>query len=127
MLLSFLLAFLLMVLGRNGLAASVEDAAKAEGNVVLYGTMSAPDLARLVQAFEKRYPAIKVQSFRANSERVLNRPGKGRSLSPAMGEPSCARAWRKNFRGSSRASSSIRSSRSWGRITRRSASCIIQS
>jgi iron(III) transport system substrate-binding protein len=70
---SFLLAVSLLCLVRGGLAANAEDAAKAEGTVVLYGTMSAPDLARLVQAFEKRYPSIKVQSFRANSERVLNR------------------------------------------------------
>jgi iron(III) transport system substrate-binding protein len=72
-LLSIVLALLSICAGREGLAASAEEATKAEATVVLYGTMSAPDLARLVQAFEKRHPSIKVQSFRANSERVLNR------------------------------------------------------
>jgi hypothetical protein len=40
--------------------------------LVFYGTMSSPDMLRVVQAFEGKYPFIKVQTFRANSERVLN-------------------------------------------------------
>ncbi|HEX9145371.1 MAG TPA: extracellular solute-binding protein [Candidatus Binatia bacterium] len=47
--------------------------AKKEGNLVFYGTMSSPDMVRVVQAFESKYPFIKVQTFRANSERVLNK------------------------------------------------------
>ncbi len=47
--------------------------AKKEGNLAFYGTMSAPDMVRVVKAFESKYSFIKVQTFRANSERVLNK------------------------------------------------------
>ncbi|MBI4528826.1 MAG: extracellular solute-binding protein [Deltaproteobacteria bacterium] len=54
-------------------AASLIDDAKKEGSVVLYGTMTNVDLQRLSAAFEKKYPFMKVEMFRGNSERVLNR------------------------------------------------------
>ncbi|MBI4524416.1 MAG: extracellular solute-binding protein [Deltaproteobacteria bacterium] len=55
------------------LAASVLDAAKKEGVVVLYAAGNVEDFQKLNGAFEKKYPFLKVQLFRANWERVRNR------------------------------------------------------
>ena len=63
---------LLSFLSAQVFADTLSDA-KKEGNLVFYGTMSSPDMIRVVQAFETKYPFIKVQTFRANSERVLNK------------------------------------------------------
>jgi ABC-type glycerol-3-phosphate transport system substrate-binding protein len=63
---------LLSLLSRHAFADTLSEA-KKEGNLVFYGTMSSPDMVRVVQAFESKYPFIKVQTFRANSERVLNK------------------------------------------------------
>lgn len=49
------------------------DKAKAEGSVVLYGTMNTEHMGKLIEAFNRKHPAVKVESFRGNSERVLNR------------------------------------------------------
>jgi len=65
-------AFVFSLLLAPAFADTVSEA-KKEGNFIFYGTMSAPDMARVVTAFESKYPFIKVQTFRANSERVLNR------------------------------------------------------
>jgi iron(III) transport system substrate-binding protein len=54
-------------------SADTVSEAKKEGDLVFYGTMSAPDMAQVVKAFESKYPFIKVETFRANSERVLNK------------------------------------------------------
>src|SRR6185436_15266898 len=48
------------------------DAAKKEGEVVWYTTLIVDQLARpMVAAFEKKYPGIKVSTFRANSTDVV--------------------------------------------------------
>lgn len=63
-----------LVLWVSGVGAdALVDKAKKEGTVVLYGTTSVDHLAKLSKAFEKKYPFLKVKTFRANSERVLNR------------------------------------------------------
>ncbi len=68
----FLLLTALCFSPAQAAGASVEDA-KKEGSVVFYGTMNAEHMVRLIQAFNEKYPFIKVESFRGNSERVLNR------------------------------------------------------
>ncbi len=69
---TFGIVFLLSLLCSQAFADTLSEA-KKEGNLTFYGTMSAPDMARLVKAFESKYPFLKVQTFRANSERVLNK------------------------------------------------------
>jgi iron(III) transport system substrate-binding protein len=54
-------------------ATSIIEEAKREGSVVLYGTMTQADMLKLNEAFERKYPFIKVGTFRGNNERVLNR------------------------------------------------------
>jgi iron(III) transport system substrate-binding protein len=55
------------------LAASVEDAAKKEGSVVVYGAGNIEDWQKLNAGFEKKYPGVKVNLFRGNWEKVRNR------------------------------------------------------
>jgi iron(III) transport system substrate-binding protein len=50
----------------------VVDAARKEGEVSVYTSLIAEDLASLSQAFEKKY-GIKVKGWRAGSEKVLQR------------------------------------------------------
>ncbi|MFQ5904314.1 MAG: ABC transporter substrate-binding protein [Candidatus Binatia bacterium] len=47
--------------------------AKKEGKVVWYGSLSLEDLKRLANAFEKKYPFLKVDPFRASGERIANK------------------------------------------------------
>jgi len=54
-------------------AASVEEIAKAEGEVVLYSSLNNEQIVTLVDAFRKKYPFIKPSFYRATSERVLQR------------------------------------------------------
>ena len=49
------------------------DGAKKEAAVVVYTGSSAGDAAKLIAAFESKYPFVKVNLFRGNNERVLNR------------------------------------------------------
>jgi ABC-type Fe3+ transport system substrate-binding protein len=65
-------AFLILLLLAQAFADTVGEA-KKERTLVFYGTMSAPDMVRVVKAFESKYPFLKVETFRANSERVLNK------------------------------------------------------
>ena len=53
--------------------SSLIDEAKKEGTVVVYSTMNAEHYGKLVQAFHAKYPFIKVEGFRGNSVRVVNR------------------------------------------------------
>jgi len=50
----------------------IVDAAKKEGQVSVYTSLISEDLTALSQAFEKKY-GIKVQGWRAGSEKVLQR------------------------------------------------------
>lgn len=54
-------------------AATVEDAAKSEDEVVLYSSLNNEQIVTLVDAFKKKYPLIKPSFYRATSERVLQR------------------------------------------------------
>jgi iron(III) transport system substrate-binding protein len=47
--------------------------AKAEGQVVFYTTMGIDTVRPVTLAFEKKFPFLKVEVLRANSERMFNR------------------------------------------------------
>ncbi|MBI4522760.1 MAG: extracellular solute-binding protein [Deltaproteobacteria bacterium] len=52
---------------------SVLEGAKKEGSVVWYGTMNVTDARKVIEAFEKKYPFLKVNLYRAGSQPLLNR------------------------------------------------------
>ena len=52
-------------------AATLEESAKIEGEVVLYSSLNNEQIVTLVDAFKKKYPAIKPSFYRGTSERVL--------------------------------------------------------
>jgi iron(III) transport system substrate-binding protein len=54
-------------------AATFEESAKAEGEVVLYSSLNNEQIVTLVDAFKKKYPYIKPSFYRGTSERVLQR------------------------------------------------------
>jgi iron(III) transport system substrate-binding protein len=65
---------ILSVLSSNILqAATLEDSAKTEGEVVLYSSLNNEQIVTLVEAFRKKYPSIKPSFYRGTSERVLQR------------------------------------------------------
>ncbi len=49
------------------------DGAKKEGNLSIYTSAQGDDMGALVAGFEKKYPGIKVTTWRAGSEKVLQR------------------------------------------------------
>ncbi|MBI4527094.1 MAG: extracellular solute-binding protein [Deltaproteobacteria bacterium] len=53
--------------------SSLIDEAKKEGKLVFYSTMTAEHHDKVVQAFHSKYPFIKIEGFRANPVRVVNR------------------------------------------------------
>src|SRR4029450_2189800 len=54
-------------------AATLEESAKIEGEVVLYSSLNNEQIVTLVDAFKKKYPAIKPSFYPATGERVLQR------------------------------------------------------
>lgn len=69
-----LLLFVPWVLFRGATnAATPEESAKTEGEVVLYSSLNNEQIVTLVDAFKKRYPFIKPSFYRGTSERVLQR------------------------------------------------------
>jgi len=54
-------------------AATLEESARAESEVVLYSSLNNEQIVTLVEAFKKKYPAIKPSFYRGTSERVLQR------------------------------------------------------
>jgi len=54
-------------------AATLEDSAKAEGELVLYSSLNNEQIVTLVDAFKKKYPFINPSFYRGTSERVLQR------------------------------------------------------
>jgi len=54
-------------------AASIEDSAKTEGEVVLYSSLNNEQIVTLVDALKKKYPFIKPSFYRGTSDRVLQR------------------------------------------------------
>ena len=71
--------FLIVVILLTSVAAAfAEDVeriakAKAEGEVVFYSTMGIDTMRPVTLAFEKKFPFLKVEVLRLNSERVFNR------------------------------------------------------
>jgi iron(III) transport system substrate-binding protein len=49
------------------------EGAKKEGALTIYTSAQAKDMGALVSAFEKKYPGVKVEMWRASSEKVLQR------------------------------------------------------
>ena len=71
---TLLVRFTACTLLRSALkAATLEESAKSEGEVVLYSSLNNEQIVTLVDAFKKKYPAIKPSFYRATSERVLQR------------------------------------------------------
>ncbi len=68
-----LTALLLLVLPSASRAASVEDLANKEGEVVFYSSLNNEQIVTFRDAFQKKYPAVKVEFYRGTSERVLQR------------------------------------------------------
>ena len=69
----FVLFVLLGLIFVTAHAATIEDSAKAEGEVVLYSSLNNEQIVTLVDAFKKKYPNIKPSFYRGTSERVLQR------------------------------------------------------
>jgi len=64
---------LLLALATVSRAASVEELAKGEGEVVFYSSLNNEQIVTFRDAFQKKYPSIKVEFYRGTSERVLQR------------------------------------------------------
>ena len=63
-----------MVLGSVVLAQSpILEGAKAEKQLLVYGTTQAPVMNRLVQAFNRKFPFIRVEYWRGGAEKVAQR------------------------------------------------------
>jgi len=73
MLRSFFVLFVVIVLNATAQAAAPDDMARAEGEVVLYSSLNNEQIVTLIDAFKKKYPAIKPSFYRGTSERVLQR------------------------------------------------------
>jgi len=54
-------------------AATLEESAKAEAELVLYSSLNNEQIVTLVDAFKKKYPFINPSFYRGTSERVLQR------------------------------------------------------
>src|SRR5262249_23091998 len=54
-------------------AATVEESARTEGEVVLYSSLNNEQIVTWVEGFKKKYPFIKLSFYRGTSERVLQR------------------------------------------------------
>ncbi|HXG50334.1 MAG TPA: extracellular solute-binding protein [candidate division Zixibacteria bacterium] len=66
----------LLLSGRGGVEASGHldlDAARKEARVMVYSSISLEDLTILTRAFQKRYPGIQVQSYRAGKIKLAQR------------------------------------------------------
>lgn len=71
---TYVLVGLLFGSTNAALAASVEDAAKKDGSVVVYGAGNVEDWQKINAAFEKKFSLSQSQSlFRGNWEKVRNR------------------------------------------------------
>jgi iron(III) transport system substrate-binding protein len=68
-----LLVFVLLVLFSPARAATLDEAARAEGEVVLYSSLNNEQIVTLVDAFKKKYPGIKPSFYRASTEAKAGR------------------------------------------------------
>src|SRR5206468_10729748 len=62
-----------VILVGAAMGQSILEGAKKEGQVVLYASMEAVSAQKIVAAFEKKYPFIKVDATRIGSERMATR------------------------------------------------------
>ena len=53
--------------------AQIVEGARAEKELLTYATTQAPVMNRLVQGFNKKYPFIKVEYYRAGAEKIAQR------------------------------------------------------
>src|SRR5215475_8016401 len=58
---------------QSGPSEAVLEGAKKEGTVGWYGTINVTDGRKVIDAFEKKYPFLKVNLYRAGSQTLLNR------------------------------------------------------
>lgn len=59
--------------GQSEHTAKLIDGAKKEEGLVWYTSMNVSDSRRLLDAFEKKFPFVKTELFRAGTERTMNR------------------------------------------------------
>jgi len=57
----------------QSLAASLEELARAEGEVVFYSSINSDQIKMLTDGFAKKYPYVLVSFYRATGERVMQR------------------------------------------------------
>src|SRR5262249_844118 len=88
----FLLLITWLLLASAPEAATPEESARVEGEVVLYSSLNNEQIVTLVDAFKKKYPTIKPSFYRATREGVRQRPLTGArvgrfgvDVSPAAG------------------------------------------
>jgi iron(III) transport system substrate-binding protein len=62
-----------VILVGAAMGQSILEGAKKEGQVVFYASMEAVSAQKIVAAFEKKYPFIKVDAIRIGSERMATR------------------------------------------------------
>ena len=53
--------------------AQIVEGAKTEKELLTYATTQAPVMNRLVQGFNKKYPFVKVEYYRAGAEKIAQR------------------------------------------------------
>jgi len=70
---TLLVVFVLLVLFPPVRAATLDEAARGEGEVVLYCSLNNEQIVTLVDTFKKKYPYITPSFYRGTSERVLQR------------------------------------------------------
>jgi iron(III) transport system substrate-binding protein len=70
---TFVVFFVLAGFAAPAAAASLEDGAKTDGEVVLYSSLNNEQIVTLIDAFKKKYPFIKPSFYRGTSDRVLQR------------------------------------------------------
>src|SRR4026209_1498438 len=70
---SIFVVSVLCVLFPQANAATSDEAARAEGEVVFYSSLNNEQIVTLVDTFKKKYPFIKPSFYRGTSERVLQR------------------------------------------------------
>jgi len=70
---TLLVVFVLLVLFPPVRAATLDETARGEGEVVLYSSLNNEQIVTLVDTFKKKYPYIKPSFYRGTSERVLQR------------------------------------------------------
>lgn len=70
------IVLLFMVVGAPAFAqssAQIVEGAKAEKELLVYATTQAPVMQKLIAAFNKKYPFLKVEHYRAGAEKIAQR------------------------------------------------------